>query len=265
MAVDVGRERRLPSLGGERLREAGVGLRIRPYSRLRPLPAVPDGVRVLRQRAPVGWDHRERGYVGLDNYRELWHDEAFWTWPPGRPTALWNTVYYALLVVPLQMALGLTMALIVNAAIHGTDLLPLGLLLPGARLLGGDLRDRAVPPQRRRARQRRHQRGHRAGLRSALVRRSRHRARVARRPRRVDDLGDDDALLPRRPAVGPDRRLRGSGDRQGEHVAHVLEDHVPAGLRRTSSSRSCPSSGHSSSSIRPTSSRRAPAGRPGRP
>ena len=60
-----------------------------------------------------------RGYVGLDNYRELWHDEAFWTWPPERATALWNTVYYALLVVPLQMALGLTLALIVNQAILG--------------------------------------------------------------------------------------------------------------------------------------------------
>ena len=36
-----------------------------------------------------------------------------------RATALWNTVYYALLVVPLQMALGLTMALIVNQAILG--------------------------------------------------------------------------------------------------------------------------------------------------
>ena len=56
------------------------------------------------------------GYVGLDNFRELWHDKQFWTWPPERGTALWNTFYYALLVVPLQMALGLTMALIVNAA-----------------------------------------------------------------------------------------------------------------------------------------------------
>jgi multiple sugar transport system permease protein len=59
------------------------------------------------------------GYVGFDNYRELWHDEAFWTWPPERATALWNTVYYAALVVPLQMTLGLSMALLVNQAIRG--------------------------------------------------------------------------------------------------------------------------------------------------
>ena len=59
------------------------------------------------------------GYVGFDNYRELRHDDAFWTWPPQRATALWNTVYYALLVVPLQMTLGLTLALLVNQAIRG--------------------------------------------------------------------------------------------------------------------------------------------------
>jgi multiple sugar transport system permease protein len=61
------------------------------------------------------------GYIGLDNYRELFHDEQFWIWPPKfhSATALWNTFYYALLVVPLQMALGLTVAVIVNNLIHG--------------------------------------------------------------------------------------------------------------------------------------------------
>ena len=121
MAVDVGRARRAPSLGGERLREAGVG-----YA----FVLIPLAIFVLFQLYPMAYAfyvsaHQwggitgNEGYVGLDNYRELWHDEAFWTWPPARATALWNTVYYALLVVPLQMALGLTMALIVNQAIFG--------------------------------------------------------------------------------------------------------------------------------------------------
>ena len=121
MAVQTGRARRVPSLGGERLREAGIG-----YA----FVLVPLGVFVLFQLYPMAyafyvsaheWGGIEGnlGYVGFDNYRELWHDEAFWTWPPERATALWNTVYYAALVVPLQMTLGLSMALLVNQAIRG--------------------------------------------------------------------------------------------------------------------------------------------------
>jgi multiple sugar transport system permease protein len=121
MAVQTGRARRAPSLGGERLREAGVA-----YA----FVLVPLGVFVLFQLYPMAyafyvsaheWGGIEGnlGYVGFDNYRELWHDEAFWTWPPERATALWNTVYYAALVVPLQMTLGLSMALLVNQAIRG--------------------------------------------------------------------------------------------------------------------------------------------------
>ena len=59
------------------------------------------------------------GYVGTANYRELWHDQLFWTWPPKRGTAIWNTAYYTVFVVPAQMALGLGLALIVNARIRG--------------------------------------------------------------------------------------------------------------------------------------------------
>lgn len=50
--------------------------------------------------------------VGTANYRELYHDELFWR-------ALRNTLLYAAVIVPLQMALGLTMALVVNGAIRG--------------------------------------------------------------------------------------------------------------------------------------------------
>jgi multiple sugar transport system permease protein len=51
-------------------------------------------------------------YVGLANYRELFHDEIF-------HRALKNTIVYTLGVVPAQMALGLFTALVVNAAIRG--------------------------------------------------------------------------------------------------------------------------------------------------
>jgi multiple sugar transport system permease protein len=121
LAVAAGRARRRPSLGGERLREAGWG-----YA----FVLVPLGVFALFQLYPMayafyvsvhewGGIEGKLGYVGLDNYRELRDDNAFWTWPPERGTALWNTFYFTLLVVPLQMTLGLTMALIVNQAIRG--------------------------------------------------------------------------------------------------------------------------------------------------
>ena len=58
------------------------------------------------------------GYRGFGNYRELWHDQLFWTWPPKRGTAIWNTLYYTAIVVPAQMALGLALALAVNARIR---------------------------------------------------------------------------------------------------------------------------------------------------
>ena len=59
------------------------------------------------------------GYVGTKNYRVLWHDHLFWTWPPHRGSAIWNTLYYTAFVVPAQMALGLALALAVNAKLRG--------------------------------------------------------------------------------------------------------------------------------------------------
>jgi multiple sugar transport system permease protein len=115
---------RLRSAGGERLREALVG-----YAFI----AIPMAVFGLFFLYPMGyafwvsvheWNALEAlfeppKYIGLDNYRELLDDTQFWTWPPERGTAMWNTFYYAALVVPLQMAVGLTMAVVVNAGIRG--------------------------------------------------------------------------------------------------------------------------------------------------
>jgi multiple sugar transport system permease protein len=50
--------------------------------------------------------------VGLDNYRFLLEDDLFWR-------AIKNTIYYTVVVVPAQMALGLSLAVIVNGALRG--------------------------------------------------------------------------------------------------------------------------------------------------
>jgi multiple sugar transport system permease protein len=50
--------------------------------------------------------------AGFANYRALWNDNTF-------HIALKNTLEYTIAVVPLEMALGLSMALIVNAGIRG--------------------------------------------------------------------------------------------------------------------------------------------------
>jgi multiple sugar transport system permease protein len=121
VAIAASRPVRRLSFTGESVREAAVG-----YA----FVLLPLGVFALFYLYPMvyafyvsahewGGIEGNLGYVGLDNYRELLDDRAFWTWPPERGTALWNTFYYALLVVPLQMALGLTMALVVNQPIRG--------------------------------------------------------------------------------------------------------------------------------------------------
>jgi multiple sugar transport system permease protein len=50
--------------------------------------------------------------LGWENYRELWHDEIFWR-------AIKNTLMYTAVVVPVEMALALSLAVIVNAGIRG--------------------------------------------------------------------------------------------------------------------------------------------------
>lgn len=61
------------------------------------------------------WDWGTRGpreFLGLANYQSLFGDRIFWK-------AITNTLYYAVIVVPLQMALGLFLAIIVNQKIRG--------------------------------------------------------------------------------------------------------------------------------------------------
>ncbi len=55
-----------------------------------------------------------RGIAGLGNYRELLRDPVF-------ATTFRNTAFYIVTIVPLQLALGLIMALALNQAIRGRD------------------------------------------------------------------------------------------------------------------------------------------------
>ena len=119
------RTRKRDTVGSAKLREALVG-----YAFI----AIPMGFFVLFYIFPIVYaiyisffDWGILGkieYLGLQNYRDLIHDQAFWTWPPhihagSDNSAFWNTVYFTVVVVPTQMALGLVLALVVNARIRG--------------------------------------------------------------------------------------------------------------------------------------------------
>ena len=58
------------------------------------------------------WEIFKGPFIGWDNYRELYHDSVFWR------HAVRNTLVYTAFVVPLQMALGLSLAVVVNQAIR---------------------------------------------------------------------------------------------------------------------------------------------------
>jgi multiple sugar transport system permease protein len=51
-------------------------------------------------------------WIGLDNYKELYHDELFWT-------ALKNTLLYAVIALPAGMATALILAMLLNAKVKG--------------------------------------------------------------------------------------------------------------------------------------------------
>ena len=63
------------------------------------------------------WDLIEpvRPFVGLDNYREVWSDGAFWA-------AIWHTVYFTVGSVLPAMAIGLELALLLNTQMRALGL-----------------------------------------------------------------------------------------------------------------------------------------------
>jgi len=134
---------------------------------------------------------KQPGSSGTYNYAKVLHDPVF-------HTALKNIAEYTIVVVPLELALGLSLALLINQKIRGRNFFPVGLLLPLDRLVGRDHDDHPLHLQRQRSLQP-HLR-----LQHGLVRKCKHRLVGDRRPERLDDLGDGDDLLSRCAPVDPD-------------------------------------------------------------
>jgi multiple sugar transport system permease protein len=112
VAVSVGKQGKARAMGSERAREAFVG-----YG----FVALPMAFFLLFFIFPIGyafyisrydWGIFKGEYLGWDNYHKLFHDSLFWS------HAVRNTLVYAAVVVPLQMALGLSLAVVVNTAIR---------------------------------------------------------------------------------------------------------------------------------------------------
>ena len=64
-------------------------------------------------------------WVGLHNYRELWHDAVF-------RNAVWKTVEFTLITVGFEFALGLAIALVVNSSFKGRGVMRAVMLVPWA-------------------------------------------------------------------------------------------------------------------------------------
>ncbi len=67
----------------------------------------------------------DRGWVGLENFRELWDDRKFWL-------SLRNTVWWTVASVVLQFGLGLGLALLLNRPYFGRRLVQALVFLPWA-------------------------------------------------------------------------------------------------------------------------------------
>ena len=71
-------------------------------------------------------------FVGLDNYADALADPTF-------QTAIRNSLYYAVVWVPLTMVLGLSLALIVNQKLRGQTFFRAAYYFPRHRELGGEI------------------------------------------------------------------------------------------------------------------------------
>jgi trehalose/maltose transport system permease protein len=64
-------------------------------------------------------------WVGLANYRQLWHDTVF-------RDSIWLTIKFLLITVTLEFALGLVIALVVNSSFKGRGVMRAVMLVPWA-------------------------------------------------------------------------------------------------------------------------------------
>ena len=112
MAAAIAKERRVRALGSERAREALVG-----YA----FVALPMAFFLVFFIFPIGyafyisrydWGIFKGDFVGWHNYHTLFHDSLFWH------HAVRNTLVYTAIVVPLQMSIGLSLAVVVNQSIR---------------------------------------------------------------------------------------------------------------------------------------------------
>jgi ABC-type sugar transport system permease subunit len=112
VAVAGAKRRQVRGMGSERTREAlvGYGFVALPMAFFLLFFIVPIGYAFYISR--YNWQIFKGPFVGWGNYRTLYHDSVFWT------HAVRNTLVYTAFVVPLQMALGLTLAVVVNQAIR---------------------------------------------------------------------------------------------------------------------------------------------------
>jgi multiple sugar transport system permease protein len=112
MAVAVSKERRVRAMGSERVREAVVGYAfvVLPMAFFLLFFIFPIGYAFYISR--YNWGVFKGEFIGWDNYRTLYHDSVFWQ------HAVRNTLVYAAVVVPIQMAIGLSLAVVVNQSIR---------------------------------------------------------------------------------------------------------------------------------------------------
>ena len=112
MAVAVAKRRQARGFGSERVREAltGYGFVALPMAFFLLFFIFPIGYAFYISR--YDWEIFKGPFVGWDNYRALYHDSIFWH------HAVRNTLVYAAFVVPLEIALGLSLAVIVNQALR---------------------------------------------------------------------------------------------------------------------------------------------------
>src|SRR5438093_1720245 len=111
MAVAVAKRRQV-GMGSERVREAlvGYGFVLLPMAFFLLFFIFPIGYAFYISR--YNWSIFKGPFVGWDNYRALYHDSVFWR------HAVRNTLVYAAFVVPLEIALGLSLAVVVNQALR---------------------------------------------------------------------------------------------------------------------------------------------------
>jgi ABC-type sugar transport system permease subunit len=112
MAVAVAKRRQARGLGNERVREAlvGYGFIALPMAFFLLFFIVPVGYAIYISR--YDWQIFKGPFVGWGNYTKLWHDTVFWH------HAVRNTLVFTVFVVPLEMTLGLALAVVVNSAIR---------------------------------------------------------------------------------------------------------------------------------------------------